>query len=174
MPSPLTVTFVQPTVLNIIPNILAQLIDQRKSTVPSIDDIVLENFPVPDTNYRQTFPRHSIAEFDYTFDKPARLIGLPKAVLYISCGDRDDFTVIVILRKKDRDGNILVHLNFPFHATPVTSIRDILEAKQASLKESPRAETRWSTGHVQTRHRWHPGIRYPQRPRHRLMKTTWR
>lgn len=33
MPSPLTVTFVQSTVLNAISNILAQLIDQRKNTV---------------------------------------------------------------------------------------------------------------------------------------------
>ncbi|KAJ5443679.1 uncharacterized protein N7458_007551 [Penicillium daleae] len=112
MPSPLTV-------LNAISNILAQLIDQRKNTVPSIDDIVLEDFPVPNTNYRQSFlgdnkqlsthplpqsllisydleDRHSIAEFDYTFEKPARLIGLTKAVLYMSCEDRDDFIAFVI------------------------------------------------------------------------------
>lgn len=115
----MTLTFVQSTVLNAISNILAQLIDQRKNTVPSIDDIVLEDFPVPNTNYRQYFlgdnkqlstrplpqsflisydleDRHSIAEFDYSFDKPARLIGLPKALLYMSCEDRDDFTVFVI------------------------------------------------------------------------------
>ncbi|KAJ5920173.1 hypothetical protein N7516_011031 [Penicillium verrucosum] len=47
MPSPLTVTSVQSTVLNIILNILAQPLDQRKNTVPSTDDIVLEDFPVP-------------------------------------------------------------------------------------------------------------------------------
>ncbi|KAJ5180030.1 hypothetical protein N7492_003240 [Penicillium capsulatum] len=34
MPSPLTVTFVQSTVLNAISNILAQLIDQRNNTTP--------------------------------------------------------------------------------------------------------------------------------------------
>jgi hypothetical protein len=119
MPSPLTVTLVQLTVLNTISNILAQLIDKRKNTVPSIDDILLEDFPVLNTNYRQFFlgdnkqlstrplsqsllisydleDRHGIAECDYTFDKPARLIGLPKAVLYMSCEDRDDFTVFVI------------------------------------------------------------------------------
>jgi hypothetical protein len=55
MPSPLTVTFVQSTVLNAISNILAQLIDQRKNTVPPIDGIVLEDFLVPNTNYRQFF-----------------------------------------------------------------------------------------------------------------------
>lgn len=122
----------------------------------AIDDIVLEDFPIPNTDYRQFFlggnkrlsvspvsdglqisynseDRHSIAEFDYTFDKPARLIGLPKAVLYMSCEDRDDFTVFVILRKKDRNGKDLMHLNFPFHATPVKSINEIPEAEQASL-----------------------------------------
>jgi hypothetical protein len=83
------VTFLQLTVLNTISNILAQLIDQRKNTVPSIDDILLEDFPVLNTNYRQFFlgdnkqlstrplsqsllisydleDRHGIAEFDYT------------------------------------------------------------------------------------------------------------
>ncbi|KAJ5092604.1 hypothetical protein NUU61_007474 [Penicillium alfredii] len=34
MPFPLTVTFVQSTILNAVANILAQLIDQRKSTTP--------------------------------------------------------------------------------------------------------------------------------------------
>lgn len=40
--------------------------------------------------------RQSIAEFNYIIDKPARLIGLPKAVLYMSCEERDNFTVFVI------------------------------------------------------------------------------
>jgi hypothetical protein len=74
-----------------------------------------------------------VAEFKYTFEKPARLIGLPKAVLYMSCEDRDDFTVFVILRKQDKNGKDLMHLNFPFNATPVKSIDDIPESEQASL-----------------------------------------
>ncbi|RJE22494.1 hypothetical protein PHISCL_05180 [Aspergillus sclerotialis] len=121
----------------------------------AIDDIVLENFPDPNTQYRefflssQTLSRHSeptsqtvaynseiansFAEFSYTFDEPARLIGLPKAILYMSCEEGDDFTVFVILRKRDRNGNLLMHLNFPFHATPVNSIGDIPPKEQASL-----------------------------------------
>jgi hypothetical protein len=77
--------------------------------------------------------RHSVGEFNYTFEKASRLIGLPKAVLYMSCEDRDDFTVFVILRKKDKNGKDLMHLNFPFHATPIKSIDEIPEAEQASL-----------------------------------------
>ncbi|KAJ5631613.1 uncharacterized protein N7484_011713 [Penicillium longicatenatum] len=38
--------------------------------------------------------RHSFAEFNYTFDKPARLIGLPKAVLYMSYDAHDNFTIL--------------------------------------------------------------------------------
>jgi hypothetical protein len=51
----------------------------------------------------------------------------------MSCESRDDFTVFVILRKKDKNGKELMHLNFPFHATPVKSIDEIPEAEQASL-----------------------------------------
>ncbi|KAL4951289.1 Alpha/Beta hydrolase protein [Aspergillus filifer] len=121
----------------------------------AIDNIVLEDFPAPSTQYREFFLSNgtlndgqvstyekisydselssSFAEFSYTFDKPSRLIGLPKAILYMSCEDRDDFTVFVIIRKKDKSGKPLMHLNFPFNATPVTSIDDIPEKEQASL-----------------------------------------
>ncbi|KAL2867671.1 X-Pro dipeptidyl-peptidase C-terminal non-catalytic domain-containing protein [Aspergillus lucknowensis] len=121
----------------------------------AIDDIVLEDFPAPSTQYREFFlssgklnseavsayekisydseAASSFAEFSHAFDKPARLIGLPKAILYMSCEDRDDFTVFVIIRKKDKNGKPLMHLNFPFHATPVKSIDEIPQKEQASL-----------------------------------------
>ncbi|KAJ5675751.1 hypothetical protein N7462_008648 [Penicillium macrosclerotiorum] len=122
----------------------------------AIDDIVLDDFPAPSTEYREFFfagskqlhaeppstslqvsydseDRFSFAEFNYTFEKAARLIGLPKAVIYMSCKDRDDFTVFVILRKRDKNGKDLMHLNFPLHATPVKSIEEIPENEQASL-----------------------------------------
>ncbi|KAH6889825.1 putative acyl esterase [Thelonectria olida] len=121
----------------------------------AIDDIVLPDFPVPQTEYRELFlhPGNSLqtsrnaslsnvshnsedfrkfSEFTYTFTEPARLIGLPKAILYMSCATRDDFTVFVILRKKDKDGKDLMHLNFPFKATPIKSIAEIPEKDQAS------------------------------------------
>ncbi|ETS78903.1 hypothetical protein PFICI_08756 [Pestalotiopsis fici W106-1] len=122
----------------------------------AIDNIVLEDFPVPNTDYRELFlapgnrltsdkspsvgsavydseDYKSFADFTYTFTEPARLIGLPKAILYVSCDSRDDFTVFTILRKKDKDGKDLMHLNFPFHATPVKTIEEIPEKDQASL-----------------------------------------
>lgn len=121
----------------------------------AIDNIVLEDFPVPDTQYRQMFLSNgklsdkpeetstsvsydsenfeSYVEFVHTFDTKARLIGLPKAVLYMSCNDRDDFTVFIILRKKDKNGKDLMHLNFPFDATPIKSIDEMVPKDQASL-----------------------------------------
>ena len=69
----------------------------------------------------------------YTFTKKTRLIGLPKAVLYVSNPSRPDFVVFVILRKKDKNGKLLMHLNFPFKATPYNSVDDIPKAEQASL-----------------------------------------
>jgi predicted acyl esterase len=121
----------------------------------AIEDIVLEDFPVPSTKYEKFYlsegkllqipvstvskssydseKHESFAEFVYTFPKAERLIGLPKAVLHMSCDDRDDFTTFVILRKKDKNGKDLMHLNFPFSATPVKSIDEIPLKDQASL-----------------------------------------
>lgn len=122
----------------------------------AIDNIVLPDFPVPDTEYRELFLQpdcklcssppstttslsydsenyESVSAFDYTFSKRTRLIGLPKAILYVSNPVRPDFVVFVILRKKDKNGKLLMHLNFPLHATPVKSIDEIPKAEQASL-----------------------------------------
>lgn len=126
---------------------------------PAIEHIILEDFPVPNTDYKTLYlggsnnklveappsalekvsydsEKHtSFAEFTKTFDKPTRLLGLPKAVLYVSCSDlsRDDFTVFIILRKLDADGKALFHLNFPVKATPVNSIDEIPEKDRMSL-----------------------------------------
>lgn len=122
----------------------------------AIDDIVLEDYPVPGTEYRELFltsggklgtePQEvevvqeydsekfgSTVEYDYTFPERARLLGLPKAVLYMSCQDKDDLCVYVIIRKKDKDGKVLMHLNFPIEATPHKSIDEIPDKERISL-----------------------------------------
>ncbi|KAK8160060.1 Alpha/Beta hydrolase protein [Phyllosticta citribraziliensis] len=122
---------------------------------PAIEDIVLEDYPVPNTEYREFFladgklqqepPTNesvqqydsekfgSIADFDFTFTEKTRLLGLPKAILYMSCKEKDDLCVFVIIRKKDRNGKTLMHLNFPVEATPVNCIDEIPEKQRASL-----------------------------------------
>ncbi|THW90558.1 alpha/beta-hydrolase [Aureobasidium pullulans] len=125
---------------------------------PAIEHVLIEDFPVPNTDYKEFYlspnnklvdqplsslqkitydsEQHlSFAEFTKTFDKPTSLLGLPKAILYVSCADtsRDDFTVFIVLRKLDKNGKTLYHLNFPIEATPVKSIDDIPEKEMASL-----------------------------------------
>lgn len=122
----------------------------------AIDDIELPDFPVPDTEYRHLHlsssglseqpatstevvsynseDSKSIANFTYTFKQKSRLIGLPKAVLYMSCPSHDDMNVFVILRKRDKNGKLLMHLTFPFAAVPtgIKSIEEIPEKDQQS------------------------------------------
>ncbi|SCV59682.1 related to cocaine esterase [Fusarium fujikuroi] len=52
-------------------------------------------------------------EFSYTFTEKSTMIGPARAVLYMSCSDHDDMDVFVILRKADKDGNILRNYNIP-------------------------------------------------------------
>lgn len=74
-----------------------------------------------------------VADFTYTFKERTRLIGLPKAVIHVSCDEKDDMVVFVNLRKRDKDGNLLMHLTFPFDAMPYKSIADIPKKEMASL-----------------------------------------
>jgi len=121
----------------------------------AIDDIVYPDFPIPGTEYKEFFLQNGtltkdppteaqvatydsestsdVVDFKYTFQEKTRLIGLPKAVIYVSCDDKDDMIVFVNLRKRDKDGNLLMHLTFPFDATPYKSIADIPKKEQASL-----------------------------------------
>lgn len=52
-------------------------------------------------------------EFQYTFAARSYVIGYPSATLYISCDDHDDMDVYVQLRKMDRAGKLLEHINIP-------------------------------------------------------------
>ncbi|KAL1589838.1 hypothetical protein WHR41_01454 [Cladosporium halotolerans] len=121
----------------------------------AIDDIEFADFPIPGTEYKEFFLQPGkladstasetsivqydsestieVADFSYTFKEKSRLIGLPKAVLYMSCPEKDDMIVFVNLRKRDKDGNLIMHLNFPFEATPYKSIADIPKKEMASL-----------------------------------------
>ncbi|KAK7188249.1 hypothetical protein DPSP01_009049 [Paraphaeosphaeria sporulosa] len=127
----------------------------------AIDDIEFANFPIPGTDYRDFFLSQdglkeqvatadtivsydststtSIAEFSHTFPQRSRLIGLPKAVLYMSCKEHNDMNVYIILRKRDKNGKLLFHLCFPFAAVPtgIKSIDEIPEKDRQSLNLHP-------------------------------------
>jgi hypothetical protein len=52
----------------------------------------------------------------------------------MSCPSSDDMNVFIILRKRDKNGKLLMHLCFPFSATPseIKSIDDIPEKDRQS------------------------------------------
>lgn len=52
--------------------------------------------------------------FTYIFPEKTRLMGLPKAVLYMSALYSNDMGVYVLLRKLDSSGKPLVDLNIPW------------------------------------------------------------
>ncbi|CAH0033309.1 unnamed protein product [Clonostachys rhizophaga] len=113
--------------------------------------IVEDDFPIPRTEYRDHFLhvdgtlRESAAEvegtvsynsedsgdavdfasFNVTFDKTTRLVGMPKAVLYMSCPDHDDLTVYVLIRKLDKNGNAMINLNIPWKYAPINKMSEV-------------------------------------------------
>lgn len=121
---------------------------------PAIDNIPYPDFPIPSTDYKEfylydntlntspaSFPStttynsedgSSIAEFTLTFPIKTRLIGLPKAIVYMSCPSHNDMNVFVHLRKRSKTGELLLHLCFPFEAAPVNSIAEIPEKQRQS------------------------------------------
>lgn len=127
----------------------------------AITGLEYSDFPIPETNYRtlhlassdsssasgfllpeavstlsistyNSEQSSSFASFTYTFRKPSRIIGIPKAHLYMSCNDHDDMNVFILLRKLDKHGNPLMHLCFPVHRTPYKSIEEIPQKEQSS------------------------------------------
>ncbi|EXK81026.1 hypothetical protein FOQG_14456 [Fusarium oxysporum f. sp. raphani 54005] len=112
--------------------------------------IVEEDFPIPGTEYRELFfakdeelrmqapETQSFVKYDseigepiervrfqHTFEKKTRLMGLPKAIVYMSCDDLDDMIVYVLIRKLDRQGKELLNLNIPWKAAPYDKMDDI-------------------------------------------------
>jgi len=118
-------------------------------TAPS-ENVVEEDFPLPRTQYRKAYltsssqlsfncapPTESsvsynsetdeYAAFTYTFPERTTLMGMPKAVLYMSCDDFDDMDIFILLRKLDAKGEPMLNLNIPWKNLPVKTIEEIPE-----------------------------------------------
>jgi predicted acyl esterase len=119
-------------------------------------DIILPDFPVPNTDYKSLYlspdgllsdypvdsegkashnseDRSSLSSFKYTFTKPTRLLGIPKAEIFMSCDDLDDMIVFIQLRKLDENGKELSQIQFPLDRAPVNSIEEMAEKDRVSL-----------------------------------------
>ncbi|KAI1865097.1 hypothetical protein JX265_008144 [Neoarthrinium moseri] len=59
--------------------------------------------------------------FTHTFKGTTRLIGMPKAVVYMSCNDLDDMDIYVFIEKLDSSGRPMTNLNVPWKGIPVKS-----------------------------------------------------
>jgi predicted acyl esterase len=100
-------------------------------------DIEEEDYPIPRTVYKKLYfsgdnklaltptptptatSYHSEKYLDhvgfrYIFEERTRLVGLPKAVLYMSTPDSNDMDVYVLIRKLDKQGKPLINLNIPW------------------------------------------------------------
>lgn len=60
-------------------------------------------------------------------------MGLPKAVVYMSCPDLDDMVVYVLIRKLDAEGKPTLALNIPWSAAPYERMADIPASDHSNL-----------------------------------------
>ncbi|KAL6915379.1 hypothetical protein FSST1_006874 [Fusarium sambucinum] len=118
-----------------------------KKEPQSYENIVEEDFPIPRTDYKKLFftnegqlsldkPNESSSlsyksetddrvGFTYRFDQTTRLVGMPKAVLYMSCPDYNDMDVYVLLEKLDANGEVMLNLNIPWKGIPKQSFEEM-------------------------------------------------
>ncbi|GKU22558.1 unnamed protein product [Fusarium langsethiae] len=118
-----------------------------KKEPQSYENIVEEDFPLPRTDYKKLFftkesqlslekPTESSSvsyksetddrfSFTYRFDQTTRLVGMPKAVLYMSCPDYNDMDVYIMLEKLDVNGEVMLNLNIPWKGIPKSSFEEM-------------------------------------------------
>lgn len=115
---------------------------------PPVENIVIPDFPHPDTKYTTYYlgqntltpepvgregvvtynsESNERVDFKLTFDKPTTLLGPPKIYLNMSCKEHEDMNVYVQLRKLDKEGRPLLHVQIPKERWPVKSSYDIPE-----------------------------------------------
>lgn len=121
--------------------------------------IAAADFPLPETQYNEFFftPDQRLSEtpcpttaslsynsesgtdpvdfagFTYTFTHRTRLMGLPKAIVFMSCPDLDDMTVYVLIRKLDKAGTPMINVNIPWSAAPYNSAAAIPPDEYSNL-----------------------------------------
>ncbi|TIA08481.1 alpha/beta-hydrolase [Aureobasidium pullulans] len=121
--------------------------------------IEVQDFPIPNTDYKKLYlgEKNNLLEsapteksvvsynsesgsnpvahaaFNLRFDKKTRLMGLPKAVLYMSCDDLDDMVVYVLIRKLDKDGKAMIAINIPWSHAPYPDTASIPESDYSNL-----------------------------------------
>jgi predicted acyl esterase len=120
-----------------------------------IENIVEETFPLDRTVYKELFlssdntltfqtpsgssvlsynsESNETVSFTYTFQETTRLIGMPKAVVYMSCDDHDDMDVYTLIEKLDTSGKVMTNLNIPWKGIPVNSFDEFTRDQQTEV-----------------------------------------
>lgn len=121
-----------------------------------ISNIVEEDFPLPRTEYRKLYfspssqlsftppetptavtyepnSKTEFASFNYTFQHKTQLVGMPKAVIYMSCSEHDDMDIYVVLRKLSKTGETMLNFNLPWSDVPVKTIAEIPADKRTEV-----------------------------------------
>ncbi|GAA5875196.1 hypothetical protein JCM8547_005548 [Rhodosporidiobolus lusitaniae] len=127
----------------------------------AMENITIDDFPLPNTDYRDLFlstdgklaesspstpsfvsyisrgEGKGVVSFDIKFDQPTQLVGIPKAIVYMSTPDHDDMNVYVTLKKLDKDGKPLMHMTIPRSRALAPSQAEIAEKDRTSLLLHP-------------------------------------
>lgn len=124
--------------------------------------IEVPDFPLPNTDYKTMFfstanklsleapkgpaqisynseshtspPAHGA--FTHTFDRKTRLMGLPKAVVYMSIPagtNANDMVIYVLIRKLSASGEPMININIPRSACPYPNVAAIPENDYSNL-----------------------------------------
>lgn len=121
-----------------------------------IEDIVEEDFPLPRTEYKSLYfgadgqlvkerptkagsvshdstAVNTCSSFTWKFDEKTHLVGLPKAIVHVSCPDSNDMDVYICLRKLDAQGKPLLNLNLPWSAVPINNFDEMQDKDKSNL-----------------------------------------
>ncbi|KXH51826.1 X-Pro dipeptidyl-peptidase C-terminal non-catalytic domain-containing protein [Colletotrichum salicis] len=138
------------------PKVRMSLLRFGQKIPQAIENIVEEDFPPARTQYKEFFlsteetlipdaaPEETATisydsnssgnvSFTHTFTETTRIIGLPKAVLYMSCSDHDDMDVYVVIQKLDSDGQQMKNLNIPWKGIPVNSVEEFAPEQETEV-----------------------------------------
>ncbi|KAH7118058.1 Alpha/Beta hydrolase protein [Dactylonectria estremocensis] len=69
-------------------------------------------------SYQSDDAKAPAAEFKFIFSKTTTLAGYSKAKLWVSADEADDLDIYLSLRKVDKSGKLLEHINLPWSALP--------------------------------------------------------
>lgn len=180
---------------NEIPRVRMALLRFGKKEPQSYENSVEKDFPPKRTQYRELYfcKDGKLAEqaaqeeakvsyeaeqqtghvsFTHTFAETTRIMGLPKAVVYMSCPDKDDMDVYVTLEKLDRDGKQMMNLNVPWKSLPVQSFDEMKpqEMTEVVIYKGPMGVLRASLRSIDESKSMHP--HWPFHPHDREDKVT--